>query len=146
MPYLQLHYHLVWTTLNREPWIQPEVEEAVHRFLWEKALELDARVFAVNGTADHVHMVVSIPPKIAVARLVGQVKASSSARINRAPWMAHRFRWQSEYGAFTIGRKQLNKVVEYVKRQKQHHAAGTTIPILERDQETSTAGQADGRR
>jgi REP element-mobilizing transposase RayT len=84
-------------------------------------------------------MAVSIPPKLAVARFVGQVKAFSSARINRAKWIDHTFRWQSEYGAFTVGRRQLERVVDYVERQKEHHAAGTTIAILEQDERPSSA-------
>ena len=55
MPYWQLFYHIVWTTKNREPLLAPTIESIVHEFLRSKATELGATVFALNGTADHVH-------------------------------------------------------------------------------------------
>lgn len=132
MPYWQLFYHIVWTTLERSPWITPEIEPVLHGFLRAKALGLGATVFALNGTADHVHLVVAIPPTIGVGKFIGQVKGVASTKINKSGLLEHTFRWQEEYGAFSFDRKRLPKVVAYVEGQKQHHATGTLIPALER--------------
>ena len=74
MPYWQLFYHLVWSTKNRQPFLTPSVEPIIFGFLRSKAIALGGVVFAINGMFDHVHMLVSIPPRIAVADFVGQVK------------------------------------------------------------------------
>jgi putative transposase len=133
MPFWQLFYHLVWSTKNRQPLLTPQVEPLIYGYLRQKAIGLEATVFALNGPADHLHMVVSIPPKIAVAKFVGQVKAVASTRYNKTPdGRQNPFFWQAEYGAFSFDRKRLPNYIGYVERQKIHHAQINTIPILER--------------
>ena len=131
MPYYQLFYHLVWATKNREPLLSPSVEPVILGFLRSKAIGLGGVLFALNCMVDHVHMVVTIPPSIAVAKFVGQVKAVASTRFNKSG-IGPDFFWQEEYGAFTLDSKRLPNFIDYVERQKEHHARGTAIPILER--------------
>jgi putative transposase len=132
VPYWQLFYHIVWTTKNREPLLTPTIEPLVHEFLRNKAIGLGATVFALNGIADHIHAVVAVPPKIAVATFVGQVKGVTSAKLNKLTSPSYPFSWQNEYGVFSFDRKRLSNHVAYVERQKEHHARGTIIPALER--------------
>jgi len=79
-----------------------------------------------------VHLVAAIPPKIAVAKFIGQVKAVASTKFNKFGLDTTPFFWQEEYGAFSFDGKRLPNYISYVERQKEHHAQGTTIPILER--------------
>ena len=132
MPYCQLFYHLVWSTKYRQPLLTHKIEEVIHNFLRTKAIGLGATVFALNGIEDHVHLVVSIPPTIAVAKFVGQVKAVASTKFNKAHPQSSPFFWQEEYGAFSFDAKRLPNYIAYVNRQKEHHAQGTIIPVLER--------------
>lgn len=133
MPYWQLFYHIVWATRNREPLLTPEVEPIIYGFLRDKALGLEGTVFALNGYVDHVHLVVSIPPKIAVSKFVGQVKAVASVKYNQSRPGATPFYWQEEFGVFSFDKKRLPYVIEYVENQKTHHANHHLIAILERD-------------
>ncbi len=139
MSYWQLFYHLIWATKHRELRLTEEIEPVIHGFVREKAIGLGAYVFALDGVADHVHMVVAIPPKIAVAKFVGQVKGVASTKFNKSGVTAEPFFWQDDYGAFSFDAKRLSNYIAYVNRQKEHHAHATAIPILER-----TAG--DGPR
>lgn len=132
MPYCQLYYHLVWATKNRQPLLTAVVEPVIHNYVRTKAIGLGATVFAVNGIEDHIHMVASIPAKIAVSTFIGQVKAVASTKFNKSNHDHPAFFWQEEYGAFTFDRKRLPHYIGYVERQKEHHAQQTTIPILER--------------
>ncbi len=132
MPYWQLFYHLIWTTQNREPLLTGEIEGLIHGFLRSKAVGLGAKVFALNGTVDHVHLVAAIPPNIAVSKFVGQIKAVASTRFNKSGVGAKPFFWQSEYGVFSFDGKRLPNYIAYVERQKEHHAQRTVIPTLER--------------
>jgi REP element-mobilizing transposase RayT len=132
VPYWQLFYHLVWSTKNREPLLTPQAEKHIYGFLTSKAVGLNGVVYTVGGTVDHVHMVVTIPPAIAVAKFVGQIKGVASARLNKSGISAVRFEWQAEYGAFSFDAKRLPYFIGYVERQKEHHDDGTIIPILER--------------
>jgi len=139
MPYWKLFYHIVWSTKNREPLLTSDVEAVVHTLLRNKATALEAVVFALNGTADHVHLVVSIPPKIAVAKFVGQVKGVASTVFNKSDRQGRVLFWQEEYGVFSFDAKRLPNYVAYVQRQKEHHAANTTLAVLERVRDEGVA-------
>jgi REP element-mobilizing transposase RayT len=136
MPYWQLFYHIVWSTKDRMPLLTPEVEPIIYGFLRGKAIGLGATLFALNGIADHVHIVAAIPPKIAAAKFIGQVKAVASTKFNKSGQGAAPFFWQEEYGIFSFDGKRLPNYIAYVERQKEHHAQSTTIPILERTDDT----------
>ena len=132
MPYWRLFYHFVWGTKNGEPLIAPEWEISLHNVIAAKATELGGIVHAVGGTPNHVHLAVSVPPKIALSDFVGQVKGNSSHFVNHALGTNRQFAWQAEYGVLSFGGKMLHTVVKYVKNQHQHHEEGTQISPMER--------------
>lgn len=132
MPYYKLFYHLVWSTKGRSPLLTPSVEPIVYKLLVSKAANLGAFVHAIGGIEDHVHMVVTIPPKIAVAKFVGQVKAVAATKFNKNDSQCASLYWQNEYAAFSFDEKRLVNYVRYVENQKEHHASKRLIPILER--------------
>ena len=70
MAFWRNYYHLVWSTKNRQPYITPSVEKILYPFLVGKAKESETNVYAINGWVDHIHLIVSIPPKYAVAEVV----------------------------------------------------------------------------
>ncbi len=138
MPFYQLYYHLVWCTKNRAPLLTPEVEPIIYDYLKFKAQNLGGIIHAMNGVEDHVHLVVTIPPKIALATFVGQIKGSCSTRFNKEHKSYPAFFWQSEYAAFSFDKKRLPYIVRYVENQKVHHQERNLIPILERTEDDSS--------
>ncbi|MEM6456008.1 MAG: IS200/IS605 family transposase [Acidobacteriota bacterium] len=130
----QLHYHLVWSTRHREPWLTTERETLAYGLLAGKAHALGAFTHAINGMPDHVHMVVRLPPKIAVAAFVYQLKGFSSYELRAT--IGH-FRWQRGYGAFTVSNRQLPYTIAYVRNQKHHHTQSTDIRHLEPSPDTN---------
>jgi putative transposase len=132
VPYWQLFYHFVWATKGREPLLTAEVESFIYNALRTKAAGLGAVVFALNGIADHTHLVASVPPSLALAKFVGQIKAVASVKFNQSGLSKTHFAWQEEYAAFSFDGKRLPYYVAYVEKQKEHHAAGTVFPVLER--------------
>ncbi|MBP6017032.1 MAG: transposase [Candidatus Promineofilum sp.] len=131
MSYAQLYYHLVWSTYREEPLLTARVEPIVYDAIRWKAVELDGLIFALNGTATHVHVVAGILPWLSVAAFVAQLKNAAAARFNRLSPMDP-LQWAEEYGVLTLDGKRMPHVMAYVERQKPYHAAGTLIPILER--------------
>ena len=131
MPWWRLHYHLIWTTREREPLIDAQRERIIQATLQVKARELGLVLHAVGGIEDHVHAVVSIPPAIAVAVCVKHFKGASARRVNQAFGADARFAWQAEYGAVTLGERSLPRAIEYVQRQRQHHSDKTLIAWYE---------------
>ncbi len=132
MSFHKLYYHFVWGTKNRAPIILPEFEERLYAAMIAKIKELDGYVHALDGTTDHVHLAVSVKPKIAVARFIGEVKGNSSHFVNFIVKPGFDFYWQEEYGVLSFGEKDLPAIVKYIHNQKKHHIEGTFREIMER--------------
>ena len=81
---------------------------------------------------DHVHIVVSIPPKLAVADCVRHLKGASTYAINHMNGSDGQFKWQEGYGALSVGERSLETVMAYAANQKQHHKDRTMIDVYER--------------
>lgn len=131
MSYWTLFYHVVRATKDRQPLLSAEVEIEVFHLITSKATGLGAHVFALNGMPDHVHLVVSIPPSIAISKFVGQVKAVSAVRFNQNRMLDPRLRWQAEFAVFSLDKRRLKPHCDYVDRQKAHHGSNSIIPALE---------------
>ncbi len=82
MPYFKLNYHFIWSTKDRQPFIDLVIEPEIYRAITAKAQDMEGFVHAVGGVEDHVHLAVSIPPKIALAKFIGKVKGNSSHFVN----------------------------------------------------------------
>ncbi|MGH2370611.1 MAG: IS200/IS605 family transposase [Chloroflexota bacterium] len=134
MPYWRTFYHIVWSTQERQPQIDAALEAERFACLSSTAQRLGATVHAINGTGDHVHLVLSVPPTVALATIGGQVKGSSAHLANHRPGADGAFSWERGYGLFTLGPRQLPRAVAYVRGQKEHHAQRTTIASLERSE------------
>ena len=132
MTFWRSYAHLVWATRNRDPLIQPEWEDRLYGCLMDKAAELGCFVHAVNGVEDHVHLVISIPPKHSVAWVVKNLKGNSSHFVNHILAPEATFTWQRGYGYLTLGESQCDRAVAYVCGQKEHHQRGMVNRWLER--------------
>ena len=107
---LRLYLHLVWATWDRHPLITPEIERPLYRCIQKEAKNKGCTVLALNGVADHVHLLVSFPTTITIAELVKQVKGVSSYFVNQSLKPTTEFKWQGFYGAFTVSRWDVDKV------------------------------------
>lgn len=132
MTYWRLHYHLIWGTHEREPSITLECEKIIYGVLYNKGKELGLKIHAAGNIKDHVHVVVSIPPKLAVADCVRHLKGASAFAINHMDGSDGQFKWQGGYGALTIGERSLEAVMEYAAKQKEHHRENKLITTYEK--------------
>ncbi|HET7038180.1 MAG TPA: IS200/IS605 family transposase [Thermomicrobiaceae bacterium] len=128
MPYWRLFYHLIWATRGREPLIGASLEAEVWRIVKRAGERGGSSVYAVGGIENHVHVVVSIPPSLAVAEAVRRIKGGSSHEIND---LIGGFGWQAEYGVVSFAERHLPIVTAYATNQRRHHADQTLRPILE---------------
>jgi REP element-mobilizing transposase RayT len=132
MPFWRMYYHLVWATKNRQPFITPEIERFLYKYTVKKAAEQGVYVYAIDGWLDHIHLIVSIPPKLAVSDVVKQLKGASSHEINLNRKLLENFEWQRGYGVLTLGERQRKEAIAYVCNQKVHHQDQTPMSWLER--------------
>jgi REP element-mobilizing transposase RayT len=121
--YTSLHYHIVFSTKDREPWITPDIEGRIWGYLATVARQHEMTPAKVSGLDDHIHMVVAIPPTLAISKAVQILKGSSSRWIRQTFPDLDMFRWQDGYGAFTVSTSVLPATISYVERQRAAHRA-----------------------
>ena len=130
----RLYYHLIWSTKERQPLITTDIEAQLYEYMIGKTDSLHCITHAIGGIENHLHLVVSIPPKLSIAEFVKGVKGSSSHYVNSQITDSQiKFAWQRGYGVFSLGQKKLDTAIDYVVNQKQHHRDGSLIPLLEMD-------------
>jgi putative transposase len=125
MAYYRLFYHIIWATKNREPIISDKWEQDLYGYIWGKSTALECLPHAINGMPNHIHLFISVPPKLSISNIVGQLKGSSSRYINQILQPEVHFAWQSSYGVLSVSERNRSKLIYYVNNQKRHHMAGT---------------------
>lgn len=115
-----LHYHIVFSTKDRFPFIKPEWEERLHAYLGGTIKTADAVPLAINGIDDHIHLLVGLRATHCLANFVQDVKQTSSRWIHETITIKN-FAWQSGYGAYTVSPSNLDAVTKYIANQKEHH-------------------------
>jgi putative transposase len=113
--------HVVFATAERRPFIREEIRERLHGYLCGIGRENGIAVFAAGGTADHVHLLISLPRTISIAKSVQLLKSGSSKWIHESFQGSRTFAWQEGYGAFSVGVSQRAATVKYILAQVEHH-------------------------
>lgn len=121
----QIYVHIIFSTKHREPTIGTEVEEELHRYLGGILKQLDCTPLEVGGYNDHIHLLCCLSKKITVAKLLEEVKKSSSKWIKTKGERYHGFYWQDGYAVFSINPTQVTAVRDYIKNQHEHHSKTT---------------------
>jgi len=110
--------HCVFSTKARRPLIPAELQERLYAYMIGIAHNLGLKILAAGGTSNHVHLLIALPPAMALAEAMQKLKANSSR------WLGENgveFEWQKGYGAFSVSRSNIDEVSKYVARQEQHH-------------------------
>ncbi len=119
--YSKLFYHIVFSTKNRQPFITSVVEEELHNYIGGIIRGICGVSLEINGTANHVHILAILPPKVALSDALRDVKANSSKWVHETKCDLQQFGWQDGYSAFTVSRSQAEPVRQYIADQKAHH-------------------------
>jgi REP element-mobilizing transposase RayT len=117
--------HIIFSTKNREPWLESNVRPRVHAYLATVCRDLGAELVRVGGAVDHVHIVTTLPRTVSQAQLIEQIKKASSKWIKALDARYRGFFWQRGYGAFSVSPSQLDAVLQYIEAQREHHRART---------------------
>ena len=119
------YVHIVFSTKHREPLIHPPVEAELHAYLGGICNRLDCPVVKVGGYTDHVHILCILSKKIALMKLLEEVKSHSSKWIKTKGQGYASFYWQDGYGAFSVNPAEIDAVVAYITNQHAHHSGHT---------------------
>lgn len=121
MSYTQTIYQIVYSTKYRERTLnkldRPEFFKDITGILKNKKCHL----YQVNGVEDHLHIITSLHPSIALASLVKDIKLGSTSFIKQKKIFPDFNGWQNGYAAFTYAMEAKNDLVQYVMNQESHH-------------------------
>ncbi|MGA9258347.1 MAG: IS200/IS605 family transposase [Candidatus Sulfotelmatobacter sp.] len=111
--------HCVFSTKQRRNLISPEVQPQLWSFLGGIARKNGFKALMVGGTENHVHILLSLPATLTLAKAMQLVKGASSHWMNEK--FKSEFAWQEGYGAFTLGISQKKDTIAYIRSQAEHH-------------------------
>ena len=121
----RLYAHLIFSTKNREPFINEEVRSRVHGYLATAIRSIDSPYVVVGGVADHVHILFDMGKLHAPCEFVEQVKRESSKFVKTLGSEFRTFFWQRGYGMFSVSPTHRDDVEKYVSEQEEHHRKKT---------------------
>jgi len=123
--YSSIFYHFVFSTKNRENWIDTEIEHRVWAYIGGITRKHNCTGIQIGGIEDHIHALILSPPRYSPSQIAQFLKGESSKWIHEEfPKMA-KFGWQDGYSAFSVSKSVVPKVVRYIENQREHHQSKT---------------------
>ncbi|HRN55698.1 MAG TPA: IS200/IS605 family transposase [Agriterribacter sp.] len=116
------YVHIVFSTKYRHPLIYPPYEEELHRYLGGICKSMDCQPIKIGGYTDHIHILCRLSKKIALMKLLEEVKSHSSKWMKTKDSLLSNFYWQNGYGAFSVNPAEADAVIAYIANQHVHHS------------------------
>jgi putative transposase len=116
------YIHIIFSTKLRQPLIHSPVEEELHAYLGGICKNLDSPPLIIGGYTDHIHILCMLSKKIALVKLVEELKSHSSKWIKTKDRSLENFFWQDGYGAFSVNPSEVDVAIKYIADQKVHHS------------------------
>jgi putative transposase len=113
--------HCVWSTKIREAFLSSELRDRLWPYLGGIARQNQMKALAIGGATDHVHILLSLPATLSVAKAIQLLKGNSSKWIHETFPKMRSFCWQEGYGAFSIGVSGIEATTAYIRDQPNHH-------------------------
>src|SRR5260221_579667 len=121
MSYVSSYHHCVFSTKERRPLITPALRERLWPFLGGIARQNKMKAIEIGGIEDHVHVLLSMPATVSIAKALQLIKGGSSKWVHDTFPEHGLFGWQEKYGAFGVSVSLLDKTIQYIKDQEKHH-------------------------
>lgn len=119
--YNKILIHFIWETPNKEKILSREVRKMISNFLYHYCKDKGIYMMINFVNADHVHALVDLPTNMSAEECIKLLKGASSFYINKERITSFKFSWAKGYGAFSVSASQINKIVNYIKNQEEHH-------------------------
>ena len=117
--------HIIFSTKNREPWLDTNVRPRMHAYLATICRDLGANSYTSAVLPITFTLSSTLPRTLSQAQLIEQIKKTSSKWIKAVDTRYRAFAWQRGYGAFSVSPSQLDAVLQYIDGQKEHHRTRT---------------------
>ena len=127
---VQVYVHLVWSTKHRVSALGEDILGRLCTLARESAKNQGMEVIACGGYEDHMHVFVRYRPDQRISDIARKLKASLSYWLRREGQLPD-FAWQEGYGAFSVSHNDTDRIVNYIRKQREHHQENSTDEFLE---------------
>ena len=117
----QIYIQAVFAVKNRDALISQEWESELYKYITGIIQNKGQKMLAINGTTNHIHILIGMKPTCCLSDLIREVKKSSNSFIKEKCFTRYNFQWQEGYGAFSYSHSALDSVIQYIQNQKEHH-------------------------
>jgi REP element-mobilizing transposase RayT len=121
--YNNLYTHFVFTTLNRVPVILDKFRERIEKYITGIVNNNGCKMYSIYANPEHVHFLVSRSPKLDEESLATIIADSSEKFINDNHLCVGLFQWQQSCSAFSVSKRNIHELCEYIENQPKHHKA-----------------------
>jgi putative transposase len=119
--YKNLYIHYILTTLHRLPVISENSRERIEKYITGIVNKYNSQLYSIYCNPEHIHFLVSRSPEISDEKLVDIVGTSSAKFINENKLCHGKFDWQVTASAFSVSKKDVDRVCKYILNQAEHH-------------------------
>jgi putative transposase len=119
--YRQIYYQIVFSTRLRQPTISETHEQELYKYIWGIIDKHKCKLYRINSMPDHIHIFSDLHPTVALSDYIKDIKVASSLWMKQSRNFPLFDSWQDGYGAFTYSQKEKDRVIDYIKNQKEHH-------------------------
>ena len=123
--YTAISCHIVFSTRDRAPVLEADRRSEIFRYIWGIVRNRQGHLYRINGVRDHLHILTSLHPSVTLADLVKDIKTGSARWIKQGKVFRGFSHWQEGYAAFTCCPRHRAGLIEYIKKQEEHHRAVT---------------------
>jgi putative transposase len=119
--YTQIRIQVKFTVLNRECLISDRWKDELYKYITGIIRNNNHKLLSINGTPDHIYILLGLRPNQSLSDLLQNIKGSSSKWINERKFVKGKFSWQEGFGAFTYSKSEISRITDYIDSQKMHH-------------------------
>lgn len=131
--YSEIYLHLTWHTDDDAAVLHGEVEAYVHSYLRNRCRQTKGVFFhGIGGTDTHIHLAIQVEPLVLISDFAGELKGGAAHEAN-GHFRRKLLGWQRGYGVVSFGKRNLPWILDYLAKQREHHASNTTFRRLEMD-------------
>lgn len=117
----QIIYHIVFGTKYRSPTLDREYRTILFKYFCGILKNKKCHVYRINGVEDHIHILTHIHPTVALSYIIKDLKLASNSFIKEQCLFPNFKGWQQGYSAFTHHYNDKDRLINYIKKQEEHH-------------------------
>lgn len=121
MSYTNHNYHIVFSTKGRAEMLKADVMPRLVEYMGGIVRQQGGQLLAANGPANHIHLLMILPPTEAIANVIRTIKTNASKWLHETFPLLRDFAWQDGYASFSVSHSVVPKVIAYIRKQQEHH-------------------------